>query len=881
MTKWLSFGISWIWLTSMGWGQISYQLELDLRKNGSSGALVGKISVTDWPGAGAKRCLYLPLNDPNYSIDPARGLSPTALKFGRNQRKPGEILLGGGVTGARFLSDYLVEIDHVTGTFEVDFQATLPKWHDADQNRWFYNDYYPVPLDSCPESHEPSFQYQYGFQNKIQVRIQSRKGWSVVAPGLGHGDRSEHAWSFIGKKLSFSYGSQFRFKNFRVGSTSVTVASFTDSFSRIQQKVEPFLKKSMSLLGPFPYESLVVLETEDLEKSLVPGIITINREKHVAKGKKVNPINWNLWQLANFIPQQWFGVTMFPEKMDEFWFHKGFADFIAYYLMLGDPEAANFFSGIKGSPLFDFSYRQAQDLVAGVLTFMHPFNALTDKSGQNLDALEDQHGFGYVRHSLGLRYLFWYLGEETFAKLVRHFMERNLFRPVVSADFYRSLENQDQNASAILLQWWSEDSWPDFYIHHVERGAANQEGLSSVKVYVGQSENFNFPVDVTVWDSRGKRHYDRAVRDGDYWVAEFQLEGPTKRVEIDPGRGVYDWDRFNNDDGDVEFNFFPGAARTIKDNAYTVLWVPLIAKLPGESFSLILAGQTFRYVNSGYTTLFSYVPEEQRVGFQGFFLTDLPKFGLFTVMRAAQDFGPTLKGERVFEAGLYRAPFIWKEPNTEVGIRLRSRQTLGHEESLHQTITYRLRVLPLNPGRCHYEVKSDLESTPGETSGGFRYQRDFLLLRTNCRIRSMDWGVRGFWGKMTGNGPIPESINFKPQNVNEARVRIDRPTLDSVRGISSVGADFLWPAKLPLPSAFFFLPRESRYRLFYDYAITEEPNKRIRDGGAGLLIPFGGNAVGKRSISILQFSILAVLYRSYDGEVDRKPGVLMDFLGKL
>lgn len=883
MMSWNTFFLSLVCLIpQVAMGKLSYDLHLDLREGGRKGNISGAFVAGDG-FEGGEICFYLPLNDSKYHIDPARGMSPTALRYGRQQKLPGIIEIKES-PGGTLLKPHLFKFNRMNKGDKFYFRTAMPRWNDREDKRWFYNDFYPIPLLECPGLNTPGLDYQKDLKSKIVLTVRKTPSWILLHSG--EEIAANESIHFTGSKFAFMYGHKdaFKVRRLKVGKTEVTAGYYTESFPSLVQFIEPLLSDAQRLLGSFPYRKLLVVETEDLEKSLIPGVITINREKHRSKNSPESPFHWNIWQLANFLPQQWFGVSLYPSSIREYWFHRGMEDTVAYLLLKNNVMVYDFFKSGKSFLDFTFDYRQAQDVVAGALTFLHPFNALTDQNGKTLDAHSDQHSLGYIRHSLALRYLYWNLGQERFAQMLRQFLRIRRFTPTNSRDFLNFLRNGDgedvPSSDTILLQWWTQDGWPDFDVRNIAENKISGNEYK-IDVVVHQGEDYRIPVDVVVTDQKGHRHSQRTNGLKKEEVVSFVIPSPMVSVEINPDRNVYDGNRFDNSNKKERYNFFPGAARTIKDDETTVFWMPLFAQRPGEGFSIILSAVMLRYLQGIYSTMFSYVPSENRLGFQGFFLTDLPKYGLFTIMRVAQDFGNALRGERNVELGLYRAPFLLKDPVIEVGGRIRSKQQLGLKDTIHQTLTSRLRVVPLNAGRCHYRFMLDLERTPGTSKGGFRYRRDLSLFQSNCRVFSVDLGLRAFWGELDGDGPIPSNAFFKPQNEDEARIRIDSTGFESALHVTSLGFDVLWPATLPVPPEWFLLPRESRWRLFYDVGTTKSPSHLIRGAGGGVLIPMGGNAVGKRSISILQLSILAVLFRSMDGEVDHKPGILIDFFGKL
>ena len=872
-------------IPQLGFG-LDYRLDVDLSLVGEKGEIVGEIEIA--PGSKVA-CYYVPFNDPDYEFDIARGLSPSVVRYGRVQRMAGSTDIKQNKVS--WLSPHVFEVKGRQDR-RIAFKSILPKWHTETGELWFYNDYYPLPLENCPDKEARGFELSKRLSDKITTTVKVPRGWRVFHPGKLLTKQAESViWQITGPKASFFLGKNQSYKMIEAAGTRVGLIYKSANFKKMIPYVVPFVEKARNLLGVYPYNKLLFVETENLEKSLTPGIITLNREKYRAQddgGRGYN--NWSIWQLASFVSSQWYGVSTFPPQPKDFWFFRGYSDFVAYILLKDFPEASNFFAAEQGDrPLFDFDYRQAQDLIASGLTFLHPYNDLTNRAGQTIEALVDQHAFGYSRHALALRYVYWYLGGDEFRRLSKGFYAKFSGRTVSPKDFIYFVRSfpfdgfEGKEVARILIDWWAKSSWPDFDLNEVISTKSSDSKATNVKVLIDQNSDFKLPVDVAVESENGKKYFARAQYSGPSNLeARLKIEGSPTHVAVNPGREIYDGDRFNNTDYGLKFSVFPGSARTLADDTYTVVWLPLFAKLPGESFSLLFGTQIFRYIKSSYTSIFSYVPEEERLGFQGYFLTDIPKFGVYTLARVVQDFGNSYRGERLVDAGLYKAPFFSKDPNVEVGLRGRARQTLGIPDTQHQTLALRLKVVPLSPGRCNYLLQSDIESTVVETKGEFFYNRNLIMAKTNCKVANYDLGVRGFLGHLSYSGDIPESVEFKPQNEDEARLRIDQPSLASVSKIASGGLDFLWPAFLPLPEDLFLLPRESRWRIFYDYAESFGEKKKVyEDGGVGFFLPFGADATGKRSIAFLQFSLLVVLHKKYDGVISRDPGIMIDFLGKL
>lgn len=256
------------------------------------------------------------------------------------------------------------------------------------------------------------------------------------------------------------------------------------------------------------------------------------------------------------------------------------------------------------------------------------------------------------------------------------------------------------------------------------------------------------------------------------------------------------------------------------------------------------------------------------------------------------------KGERVFDAKIYHPHTFGQNPNIELGLRLRHRQTLGVKSSGHEAIAFKVQVSPFKKKSLSYKIKADSEVSLRKTHNGATYRRDLLKLGLSYSNSGYSLAMHGFVGKinisMEDDKEITSSLLFHPARSGEASIRLANKSAEPVEEIYTLGLDFLFPSILSLPASFFALPEEAKWRVFYDYGSSKREilfssfgfNKGRKDGiyrasGLGFYLPFGGDVVGKKSIPLLQFSALVVLYQEFDKEISKNPALLFDFLGKL
>ncbi len=893
--------------------QPAYDLEVKVTRDAAGlGGFSGRLGIRNWqPDARRELCLSLPYNDVNYEFDPGRSFDLLPQKYVKPQRLHGSLLVESLSPGVEveFVQPYLIRIRTRAGVVSPEalvkgltlkFSGTVPRWPDADPDEWFFADFYPQPLDSCPLSVEKPLTFMPVPVADIKAKIDVPPGWVVAAPGtpLGPKDKRLH---FRGSKLTFAVARDYRRARFDVSGTAIEVYFRTESFRSLLPTIQVALREHAKLLGPLPFPRLIVVETAELEKSALPGVIALNRPRQAAlTSVQQDVLNWSRWQLTSFIAEQWFGAAM-TVGIDDLWFLRGWVDFATSVTLRAMPSVQDLFAVQNGlPPSLTFSYQQNQDLVAAALTYFQPYNALVNEQRLSSQEFSSQHSLAYIRHALALRHLYWAVGEAQSRALIRAFNARYQFQRVKPRDFLDFVAGYEPLGPAprrreivdVLTHWWMTDDWPDFYIAGVDEEENDAEDGYKVEVTIGHQGEFVFPVEVRLTEGNGTAHTGITHKDADDdWVVSFDTKGGVKEVAIDPGRNVFDWDRFDNTTAWPDVNFIPGAARTFADDAYTVFWLPLASQLPGEPFTLLLASQSFKYIHSGLTSVLAYVPSERRLGFSTNYLKDFPRLGSYAILGLTQDRGNSFKGERLVEAGLYKTGLI-EDPSLEVGLRVRSRQVLGQPDTVHQTVALKTQLLPINNyGLCSYSLKTEFEAVPAFSNTKVRYGRHNGLGDGACRLKFLplepDLGFRAFAGVLSTGGEVPQNVFYNPQDLREARIRIDAPQLPQAARVMTTGADLLFPAALPLPEGIFALKREARFRLFYDYgrSIPKDETKWVtyRDGGLGLFVPFGGDLVGKGSVSLLNFSALVVLYKDVAGVPSTKPGFLFDFdfFGKL
>jgi len=211
----------------------------------------------------------------------------------------------------------------------------------------------------------------------------------------------------------------------------------------------------------------------------------------------------------------------------------------------------------------------------------------------------------------------------------------------------------------------------------------------------------------------------------------------------------------------------------------------------------------------------------------------------------------------------------------------RIRQESQDEESRHGTLGAGFMVTPnYRPDPCDFTMNFEFEKTPSEQGEQkIHYERVSGMGQVRCNLsKQTSFVMRGFRGTNRIIGTAPRNANFWPQNLDEARVRIDVPISDPHLSLNSFGGDLLFPFIFPFDVHSYILTKKMKMKLFYDFGEGDETTYRA--AGMGLIFPIGGDVSGVGQLSITKLSILGVLYQSLnDEEFDQS--ILFDISGKL
>lgn len=863
----------WIFWCSYSLGSphnLHYDMNIDIDNNNldQHQDFTATINV-NWKSPGEHACFYLAFNDPYFYWDPSQDFHRSMNKNKAVRPRFGSIEIVESTeeqegTGSIY---QIKNKGHVS--FRIKFQ--LPRWKGlvSPESLLFYQ-FYPQKLVNCPNDDSD---HDYLVENgSFKANIEYPSAWSLVTPFLQYDDRIIEG---KGKHFSFSL-SKHPMRTVSLGGIDLVTQYSSDFMKRYADYFIEASQVLIKLIGMPVFHKLILIESDNLERATIPGYLILNRPRQSMMSYIQNKVlNWGAWQVVTQLCRQWFGMSLGALNRADAWLMRGTADFYAGLILQESSLYNDLFQSDNKSPWLSFTYRQSSDFIASLLGVVRPENALTTDDLESKSSIFELHNFSYIRHTMALRFAYWYNGE-SFLFAMKDFYSKfrgKLARPKQLLSFLSGY-NIKPKTSNYIAQWWSNSSWPDFAIDDVQ-----DLGADKTKITISQNSSFQLPYDLKITSSSGNIFTSQREPEESVVVVPIE-EAKIEQISINPGREIYDQDRFNNTNDWPGLVFFPGNAKTIRDDAYTVVWLPYPAKLPGQEFSLMLSAQLLKYVKSGLSLMLSYIPSSSEVGFLANYIKKYEDSPWVLGINAADNYGYAMQDQRAIELSFTNnepLPFI---PGLSLGVWLRYRGEIDNSDSLHGSFGSRLSYGSRGFNRCPWAISANSERSIN-SGVPFSYHRTYAVASWGCQVGGFKWNLRGFSGHVKRRGDTPAFVQFNPQNLDEARLRIDRPSLISSDRINSASLDIDIPAILPIPSFLFLLPKYSSWRLFYDQAWAEDSSDPLKDYGVGFTLPLGGDVVGKRSLSLARLTILAVLYKEYQGESSREPGILIDFMGKI
>ncbi|HTA24574.1 MAG TPA: M1 family aminopeptidase [Terriglobales bacterium] len=272
----------------------------------------------------------------------------------------------------------------------------------------------------------------------------------------------------------------------------------------------------VTLYGVPPSNRLRVVEIPDdtLPAAWGPEIAAI------ASRAVTEKINYRL--LANTIAHQWWGVSVSPASLDDWWLSDGFARYSEARYIENAAGTAGLEEAVKDMSVGALAYDTVPLATVGKLDMFSPeFQSLvTDKGAMILHMLR------------------WVEGDQKYDLTMRTFATKYAGKSA-SLDDFRTIAEQyyGDKLTWFFSQWLDSTGAPEFKTKFTVYRLGNNKGFRVVGEIAQDLDLFRMPVDLKI-DTDGKTENKRIEVVGTNSPFTIETFGKPRRISIDPGNNV-------------------------------------------------------------------------------------------------------------------------------------------------------------------------------------------------------------------------------------------------------------------------------------------------------------------------------------------------------
>ncbi|SRR5579872_618531 len=272
----------------------------------------------------------------------------------------------------------------------------------------------------------------------------------------------------------------------------------------------------VTLYGTPPSSTLRIIEIPD---DTVPSAWAPEMAIMASRGI-TEKINYRL--LANTLAHQWWGISVSPESIDDYWLCDGFARYSEARYVESAAGQAGLEEAIKDMSVGALAYDTVPLATIGKLDMFAPeFQSLvTDKGAMILHMLR------------------WVEGDQKYDQTMRTFAAQYAGKPA-SVDDFRAIaeKNYGQNLTWFFSQWLDSTGAPEFKTKYTVYRLGNNKGFRIVGQIDQDLDLFRMPVDLKI-DTDGKTEDKRIEVVGTDSAFTAETFGRPRRISVDPDNRV-------------------------------------------------------------------------------------------------------------------------------------------------------------------------------------------------------------------------------------------------------------------------------------------------------------------------------------------------------
>ncbi len=272
----------------------------------------------------------------------------------------------------------------------------------------------------------------------------------------------------------------------------------------------------VTLYGTAPSTTLRVVEIPDdtVPAAWAPEMTAISSRAVTEK------VNYRL--LANTISHQWWGVSVSPDSIDDWWLCDGFARYSEARYVEQAAGSAGLEEVVKDMSVGALAYDSVPLATIGKLDMFSPeFQSLaTDKGAMILHMLR------------------WVVGDQRFDQTMRTFASKYADKAASLDDFTAIAEQTyGDKLTWFFTQWLDSTGAPEFKTKYTVYRLGNNKGFRVVGQITQDLDLFRMPVELKI-DTDGKTEEKRIDVVGTDSAFTIDTFGKPRRISIDPDNRV-------------------------------------------------------------------------------------------------------------------------------------------------------------------------------------------------------------------------------------------------------------------------------------------------------------------------------------------------------
>src|SRR5579872_6702977 len=272
----------------------------------------------------------------------------------------------------------------------------------------------------------------------------------------------------------------------------------------------------VTLYGPAPSTTLRVVEIPDdtVPSAWAPEVAAI------ASRAVTDKVNYRL--LANTISHQWWGVSLSPASIDDWWLNDGFARYSEARYVENAAGSNGLEEVVKDMSVGALAYDSVPLATIGKLDMFSPeFQSLaTDKGAMILHMLR------------------WVVGDQKFDEIMRTFATKYAGKSASVENFQDIAEKiHGEKLTWFFTQWLDSTGAPEFKSKYTVYRLGNNKGFRVVGQITQDLDLFRMPVELKI-DTDGKTEEKRIDVVGTDSAFSVDTFGRPRRITLDPNNDL-------------------------------------------------------------------------------------------------------------------------------------------------------------------------------------------------------------------------------------------------------------------------------------------------------------------------------------------------------